>query len=354
MDPTTLEREVRERRLWYNDIEVTGGVRTRFPEDYEANAVLCAIDRRNRAAFAWLDDRLPANLTGKSVLDVGCCDGAFSFWAARRGADRVLGIERCTPAFEQAEFLRGVIAPGQTKFLNGRIENHCPDTPYDYIICASLLYHLVDPLGTLHRLRRVCQEGLILNAAIDLPAGNGEPMSRLDRYATGAHGLWSFNASMVDQLLSTAGFEVVERELLEDGRDYQVMCVPSKAAAHHVFADRLAEHFILDKLARRVTVRRAWRKLSQDATGPVAIFGAGTHTPWLLEQVADICEVHVACVLDDRPLTKTVCMLPVRLPDALDPTEVSAIVLSSWGQEAALRKRAEEVFGAQIPIVSLY
>lgn len=353
MNTTKLHDEIRARRLWYNDIEVANGVRTRFEDDYEANSVLRATDRRHLEAVSWLNARLPADLSGRTVLDVGCCDGALSFWAARRGADRVLGIERCTPAFEQAELLGNLIAPNRTTFINGRIENHCPDEVFDYVFCASLLYHLVDPLGTLHQLRGICRRGLVLNAAIDLPDGNSAPMSRLDRYATGAHGLWSFNVPMVDQLLSTAGFEVVDRELFEEGCDYQVLCVPSEMSEHHIFADTMPEHFILDKRDRGAIVRRAWQKLADVVTGPVAIFGAGTHTPWLLEQVSDLSTIQVACVVDDRPLTKTVANIPVRRPTEIDTSELSTIVLSSWGQEDALRRRAAEVFGDRISVVSL-
>jgi len=36
---------------------------------------------------------MPADLTGKTVLDVGARDGYFSFEAERRGASRVLAID---------------------------------------------------------------------------------------------------------------------------------------------------------------------------------------------------------------------------------------------------------------------
>ena len=37
--------------------------------------------------------RLPQDLTGKSVLDIGAWDGFFSFEAERRGASRVLALD---------------------------------------------------------------------------------------------------------------------------------------------------------------------------------------------------------------------------------------------------------------------
>ena len=38
---------------------------------------------------------LPVNYTNKMVLDIGCCDGYFSFLAAYRAAKRVFAIESC-------------------------------------------------------------------------------------------------------------------------------------------------------------------------------------------------------------------------------------------------------------------
>jgi len=43
-DIASLQREVRRHRLWYHDIELTSGLRTRFPEDYDVNPVLRAVD----------------------------------------------------------------------------------------------------------------------------------------------------------------------------------------------------------------------------------------------------------------------------------------------------------------------
>ena len=90
----TLAGEVRSRRLWYHDIEISPGLRTRFPEDYELNPVLRRVDAAGERITAQLAAHLPASLAGMSVLDLGCADGLCTIWAARRGAPRGVGHER--------------------------------------------------------------------------------------------------------------------------------------------------------------------------------------------------------------------------------------------------------------------
>ena len=354
---TSIEQDVRARRLWYNDIQITPDIRTRFVEDYDANPVLRAVDANNRTMIDWLGSRLPDSLDGSSVLDVGCADGLYSFWAARRGADRVLGVERNRYNWERAEWLRGVIDADRVEFVHGSLERHVPSETFDYVFCLSLLYHLVDPLGALRQLRRRCRRAMILVTAIDLPEGDGSPMSRLDRYATGAHGVWSFNTAMVRQLLSTAGFDAKEeafKRLGETGGRYTALCVPGDVGQHHIFDDRIDQEFPINIEKRRDQVRAAWMRLAEKIKRPIAVFGAGTHTPWLLEQVRDISGVRVSCIMDDRiPLNPVVAGLPVRRPTDVDVEALDAVVISSWHQQDVLIRRAKELYGDRVAIVAL-
>ena len=350
---TGIEREVHSRRLWYHDIELDGSLRTRFPEDYTANPVLRRVDQSNELTLAWMDTHLARDLAGMTVLDLGCADGLFTFWAARRGARKVLGIERNRQNFDRADWLRGTLGLDNVELRVGGVERELPSESFDVVMCLGLLYHLINPLGTLHELRRRCTGRLLLTSAVDLRENAGEPISRLDRYVTGAHGLWSFNIEMIRQLLSTAGFDIAEDSVEADGT-YYAIAAPGAFCDHHIFDETIDQPFPIDVTRRRESVRAAWRRLAEEAERPVALFGAGTHTPWLLEQVSDIDGVTVTCVLDDRiPESKRVAGLPVLLPQDVDPSSFDAVVLSSWHQSESLQRRAVALFGDRVRIVSL-
>jgi len=92
--------------------------------------------------------------------------------------------------------------------------------------------------------------------------------------------------------------------------------------------------------------------LAATATKPIAIFGAGNHTPWMFEQVADLPAIKIASIYDDRiPPTPPVPGIDVQSPTQIDPDACAAVVLSSWHQTDALRQRATALLGDKIPLV---
>src|SRR5882762_8938168 len=80
MDEQTLRSRVAAIK-WCHPLDL-GGLPTR-PEWH--------VRRRFARRLKFLD--LPADLTGKSVLDIGTWDGFFAFECERRGAARVLAID---------------------------------------------------------------------------------------------------------------------------------------------------------------------------------------------------------------------------------------------------------------------
>src|SRR4051812_39057169 len=69
---------------WFQNIDLGGGILTapdHFLGDYPA------------FKFARFAAALPEDLSGRSVLDIGCNAGFYSIEMKKRGADRVLGID---------------------------------------------------------------------------------------------------------------------------------------------------------------------------------------------------------------------------------------------------------------------
>lgn len=118
--------------------------------------------------------QLPEDLTGKTFLDIGAWDGAFSFAAERRGARRVLATDwfiwkgmgwGSKQGFETAR-----------RALHSKVEDLTIDVydispeligKWDVVLFAGVLYHLQDPLRALQRVAGVTGELLILETAID-------------------------------------------------------------------------------------------------------------------------------------------------------------------------------------------
>ena len=112
---------------------------------------------------------------GKRVLDVGACDGLWSFEAERRGAALVVATDLFPYALDRFLFCRRVLKSNVVPLYNVSIYNlidslgrylssyTSPFAPFsncfDVVICFGVLYHLRDPLNALSQLRSVVSDG---------------------------------------------------------------------------------------------------------------------------------------------------------------------------------------------------
>ena len=162
--------------------------------------------------------QLPADLTGKTFLDIGAWDGAFSFEAERRGAKRVLATDwfiwkgmgwGSKQGFETAR-----------RALHSRVEDMTidvhdvsPETvgKWDVVLFAGILYHLQNPLLALKHAASVTRELLIVETAIDFrfcrrPAIAFYPGHELNDDPTN----WCApNLSALKAMLQTCGFKQI-------------------------------------------------------------------------------------------------------------------------------------------------
>lgn len=85
--------------------------------------------------------------TARNVLELGCSNGALGAALKRRQDVRVLGVEY-DPAYtaEAGPRLDRVVTGDAFAFATGP---HPPEAPFDCLIAADLLEHLVDPWSTL-------------------------------------------------------------------------------------------------------------------------------------------------------------------------------------------------------------
>jgi tRNA (mo5U34)-methyltransferase len=162
---------------------------------------------------------LPPDLRGQSVLDIGAWDGAFSFEAERRGADRVVAVDSFCWSGEGWGTKAGFECA--RRVLGSRVEDReievldlSPDTVgvFDLVLFLGVLYHMKHPLLALERVASVCRRQLILWTQIDMancdrPAAAFYPGTELNNDPTN---WWGPNPAAVIGMLKTAGFSRAE------------------------------------------------------------------------------------------------------------------------------------------------
>jgi tRNA (mo5U34)-methyltransferase len=135
--PDTLRREADALGPWFHNIDLGHGVWTapdHFLGDYP------------NVKWRRFASALPADLTGRSVLDIGCNGGFYAIEMKRRGAARVLGLDSDERYLAQARFAAARLGH-DIAFRNlsvydvGRLGER-----FDVVLFMGVLYHLRHPL----------------------------------------------------------------------------------------------------------------------------------------------------------------------------------------------------------------
>jgi SAM-dependent methyltransferase len=102
-----------------------------------------------------------ADLTGKSVLDVGCYYGFFLHEAIRRGARRAVGIEADQERYRIASTLATLWA-GKIDLHQGLLEDVELNEKFDVVLFLNVIHHIKDPVTVIRRLASLCRGTLII------------------------------------------------------------------------------------------------------------------------------------------------------------------------------------------------
>ena len=216
-----IEKRVRELGAWFHNLNLRG-VQTapnHFLGDYPQT-------KFHRFAHA-----IPQDLSGKTVLDIGCNAGFYSIEMKRRGADRVLGIDFDDDYLAQARFAAEV-SGFEIEFAKLSVY----DLPslreqFDVVIFMGVLYHLRHPLLALDLIHEYAARDLlvfqsmqrgsdkVLELADDYPFEEtaifdrpGYPQMYFveKKYSKDPTNWWIPNRACAEAMLRAAGFEILD------------------------------------------------------------------------------------------------------------------------------------------------
>jgi tRNA (mo5U34)-methyltransferase len=104
----------------------------------------------------------PTDLTGWTVLDIGCNAGFYSFEMKARGASRVLGIDWAPRYLQQARFAAEVLG-ADVEFLQCSVWDIANlGERFDLVIFMGVFYHLRHPLLALDLIHEHVAKDMLL------------------------------------------------------------------------------------------------------------------------------------------------------------------------------------------------
>jgi len=215
-----IRARVREMGAWFHNINLNGVYTApdHFLGDYPS---------KKWRKFA---GSIPPDLTGKTVLDVGCNAGFYSLEMKRRGANRVLGIDNNDNYLEQARFAAQVCGM-DIEFTDLSIyEIGTLGESFDIVLFMGVFYHLRYPLLALDLLRKHAVKELmvfqsmlrgtdeVMSLKKDYHFREEEIFNRDDfprmhfienKYSGDPTNWWIPNRACAEALLRSAGFEIL-------------------------------------------------------------------------------------------------------------------------------------------------
>jgi tRNA (mo5U34)-methyltransferase len=153
-----IRERVRALGWWYQCFELPGGVMT-SPGEPPAY--------RPETRWNLLQPYVPADLRGKTVLDVGGNAGYFSVQMMKRGAAHCTIVEPFLEFAEQARFV-GDLHGYEFNVVTEDVHTYCltTDQRFDYVLFLGLFYHLKYPGIVLDRLAEMTRERMYFQAHV--------------------------------------------------------------------------------------------------------------------------------------------------------------------------------------------
>ena len=136
-------------RPWYQTIPIRQGIETPGK-----------VNSMRRLAQMELGD-----LTGKTVLDIGCNSGMYSFECKKRNAGRVVGIDLDEFRLSQAHTINGILQM-DVIFLKKSIYDLSTLGTFNIVICVAVITEIENIIAGLLTLKEIAEDELYLELDI--------------------------------------------------------------------------------------------------------------------------------------------------------------------------------------------
>lgn len=218
-----LKARIDELGPWFHNMKL-GGIWTapdHFLGDYPGKK------------FKRFAPHLPDDLTGKSVLDIGCNAGFYSIEMKRRCAERVVAMDFDERYLAQAQFASEVLGFTDIEFRKLDVYDvGALGEKFDLVVFMGVLYHLRHPLLALDLIHEHVARDMLLFQSMQrgsnhvLPLDEDYEFAETDiffetgypklhfierEYARDWTNWWVPNRACTEAMLRSAGFSIAKR-----------------------------------------------------------------------------------------------------------------------------------------------
>jgi tRNA (mo5U34)-methyltransferase len=218
-DLATLSRQIHDLGQWFHNLDLHGvpTAPNHFLGDFP------------NIKWQKIREEIPDDLTGATVLDIGCNGGFYSVEMKRRGATRVLAIDVDDRYLNQARFAAQTLDLDIEFRKCSVYEVDSIPGKFDYVLFMGVFYHLRYPIWALDKVVKKVARKLVFQTML---RGSNEvrdwdadyPFSRDDifadprfpamyfiekKYSSDPTNWWIPNRAAAEAILRTSGLEVV-------------------------------------------------------------------------------------------------------------------------------------------------
>jgi 2-polyprenyl-3-methyl-5-hydroxy-6-metoxy-1,4-benzoquinol methylase len=202
-----FERLIEQRRSfgYYHQIRIRDGAGRHLatPGSHACLGVIAVLDKHG----------FPQDFTGKTVLDIGCNAGFYSFVAKLRGARTVLGLDIYQDYIDQANLMKEILGMDVEFRVSDGGELDASIGQFDVVINTGVIYHLQDPMRFLNRMAAITKELMFLESEMLLDPEHSEYAWFIEKeYERDGSNWWIYGPACAERMARAAGFPRVKFE----------------------------------------------------------------------------------------------------------------------------------------------